>query len=502
MCIPRSDNDTLCPASNRPDANGGSRSFQAPDPLVMAPFLVGDFITYTGVKLASGVVSAYEIVAGNVEITTTGAPSYIRVEEAQIGIYLNDANVEIQETRVRISVQLLSIFHAHFPSNRVTGSNWQQFIGYTSDPNALVSVSALILDPCTGIATEQGVGVGELRPDAGGRNKFTARIDGTTAVDYSREYRLTASTGTVLTKNGLLAGQYVTPIAAWVQPELLNPSLPPPPNEFSRMTHLTRGVGVDQETGNLFGPLEPFPQSNVAVANTSTCALAGNGSTAPVPALSASIALSGGSFTSSTDDRLFVRSGDTFQLLAQQINPDIEDDGSLIWEWELVEGVSAGTVASLSSNETEGNTTYIASFLSNAPTGDYVFRCNITAPGTPDDDDTVDGDDDDNVAMTGSANITITVFSGSDSVSVQTVTWTSAQSGTIGVICASNYWVDTSIGMSVQYAGKSAATTSVMSPTPPNSGVWSFSARSADEPGTVVCSSRLGGFATRVGVTT
>lgn len=102
MCIPRSADDSLCSLSNRPDGGSGARSFQAPDPLVASPFLVGDFITYSGVKTSSGEIAAYEIVAMNLEITTTGAPSYIRVEEAQIGVFSSDTEAEIQETRVSI----------------------------------------------------------------------------------------------------------------------------------------------------------------------------------------------------------------------------------------------------------------------------------------------------------------------------------------------------------------------------------------------------------------
>lgn len=98
MCIPRSEDDELCPASNRPVDS--FFNFQAPDPLVMVPFAVGDFVTYSGVKNAAGEIVCYEIVAMNVEVTTTGNPSYVRVEEALVGVYSDNANAEIQETRV------------------------------------------------------------------------------------------------------------------------------------------------------------------------------------------------------------------------------------------------------------------------------------------------------------------------------------------------------------------------------------------------------------------
>lgn len=46
MCVPRGPTDSLCPQSNRPLVNGApSLLFEAPDPLVMAPFKSGDYIT-------------------------------------------------------------------------------------------------------------------------------------------------------------------------------------------------------------------------------------------------------------------------------------------------------------------------------------------------------------------------------------------------------------------------------------------------------------------------
>ncbi|KAJ4415046.1 hypothetical protein N0V82_007562 [Gnomoniopsis sp. IMI 355080] len=466
MCIPRSESDTLCPLSNRPNGGNGTRRFQAPDPLVAAPFLVGDFISYSGIKTSNGEIAAYQVIVENLEITTTGTPSYIWVEEALIGVYTSNGNAEIQETR---------------------------FIGYTSDSDAVVSISALILDPCTGVASEQNTGVGQLRPDAGGRNKFTARIDGTTAVNYARAYRLSASTGTVLTKNGFLAGQYVNPVATWVQPENLNPSLPPIPNEFSRMTHLTQGVGIDPDTGNVFGPLTPFPQSDVDTFDTSARPSVANNGTIPIPVVQAAISLGDNSETSSTTSQLFVRAGDVIVLSGSQANPNISES-TLTYHWSLIPDASSGTIDDLSSVQlSEDNTTYSVSFSTSAPVGDYVFELNITSASVT--NFTYDS------PSSGTTNLTITLFSGFDTVKVTAVTWTSTQSGTVGVTCTSNYWVDSAVGMTVTVPLDNATGAQIMSPTPPNSGTWAFSSRSAPQPGTVVCASRLGGFATQVGQT-
>lgn len=358
-----------------------------------------------------------------------------------------------------------------------------------------MSVSALIIDPCTGQETEQALGVGQFRPDGGGRNKFTARIDGTNYIDYAREYRLTLSTGTAVTKNNLTVGQYVQPVLTWVQPELLTMGIPPIPNEFEHMTQLTGGVALDERTGNFFGPLEPFPQSGVTVFDTSSCAGL-NGSSVPRPTLSAAILFDDDTTSSSTTSQLFVRAGDSIRLSGSQANANIDDNSMLEWTWDLVADESAGSLDDFVNFTTSASdTVFEAEFpASGAPTGDYVFQLNITTREPASNNGTA------TAGPTGSATIKVTLFSGADTVSVDSVTWTSAQSGTIGVICSSNYFVDSAVGMTVQLPG--TAGTSAMSSTPPESGTWSFSGRSVDEPGTVVCQSRLGGFASQAGATT
>ena len=99
MCVPRSANEDKCPSSNRPE---GKTSFTAPDPLTMAPFAPGDYITFSGIQSA-GEIIAYSIVAESVQILTTGVPAYIRVEDAIIGTFDNQdpANVAPADSRVR-----------------------------------------------------------------------------------------------------------------------------------------------------------------------------------------------------------------------------------------------------------------------------------------------------------------------------------------------------------------------------------------------------------------
>jgi hypothetical protein len=82
MCVPRSSSDPLCPSSQRP---AGQTIFQAPDPLIMAPFMVGDYITFSGVS------------DGN-----TGVPTYIRVEDAIIGTFDTQDPAEVAPADSRV----------------------------------------------------------------------------------------------------------------------------------------------------------------------------------------------------------------------------------------------------------------------------------------------------------------------------------------------------------------------------------------------------------------
>ncbi|KAH7107125.1 hypothetical protein BKA62DRAFT_228793 [Auriculariales sp. MPI-PUGE-AT-0066] len=470
MCVPRSTNDTLCPLSQRPLVAGSAAPqhiFPAVDPLVMAPFMVGDFIEYIGYKAANGELIAYTVTAMNVQITTTGAPTYIRVEDALIGVATTNGNFEVAETR---------------------------FIAYTSDGTATVAIEAIDINPCTGKTTFRPVGVANLRAEPA-RNKYVARFDGEAAPNgfkssYTREYRFTTSTGTVKTRNGLTAGVYATPVTEWIQPELIVPGLEPIPYEFQLFDHLTKGVGPD-ENGNFFGPLDPFPQSGVTVFDPATCPeVPPPEGGVPVASVTGTITVGTNGSVAVVEDNLFVRHDDSllFQGSQTNVNDPVFDNDTLTYTWTLDESVSAGPATALSQLTPDaGGKSATARFVSTAPTGDYVFTLTIASL---------------NGNSTGTAKFTTKLFSGPDTVTVQAVTWSSGQSGTLGVTCSSNYLVDSKVNMNVAYPADGGATTSAMSPTPPGSGTWSFGTRRVNQPGTVTCSSALGGTATRIGVTT
>lgn len=70
----------------------------------MAPFVPGDFVEYSGFKSGNEII-CFEITATNIQIITgataaNGRPTYVRVEDAIIGVYTADANAEGAQTRV------------------------------------------------------------------------------------------------------------------------------------------------------------------------------------------------------------------------------------------------------------------------------------------------------------------------------------------------------------------------------------------------------------------
>ncbi|KAK7985223.1 hypothetical protein PG988_002845, partial [Apiospora saccharicola] len=255
MCVPRSANDPLCPASNRPVITGTNSKqgtlydyltfdLRAPDPLVMAPFVVGDWVEYSGYRNSAGHIVCYSIVASNIQITTGGSPTYIRMEDALIGVFTTDPNAETGQTK---------------------------FVGYTSDAaGSPVSIAAIEIDVCTGEPTYRPIltaAVDATQP----RNKFDQRLRASSGDRYTREYRIvTTGSPTKMTKNNITAGQYIQPVTEWIQPELTSPGNAPVAHDFSGFGHLTNGLGPDAN-GDIWGPLDPFPQSNVKVFDVASC---------------------------------------------------------------------------------------------------------------------------------------------------------------------------------------------------------------------------------------
>ncbi|KAJ4290217.1 hypothetical protein N0V90_010432 [Kalmusia sp. IMI 367209] len=424
MCIPRSDNDPKCPSSNRP---AGSTNFSPADPLSMVPFLVGDFITYAGLP-KGGEILVYEASATNVQVTTSASntvPNYIFVEDAIIGVTDTAANVEIADTR---------------------------FIGYLSScSGASVQVFAIEVDPCTG--DESYRQVGSATPRAGDvRCKWEARVAASTP--FTREYVIKTNNPVIETKDGLQAGQYVTPVTEWIQPEVNIPGTEPVPFKFDDIRGLVQGDFLDDEQ---FGPLSPFPGPNPP-APSKTCSPIDP--TQPEAAPTATIA----PFTADQ------RGGATILLIAQNNNSAISNS-QLNFNWTQISPSTPSASVSLT-NPAQATATFTAPKLATTLT----FEVTLSLKS--------------NTSITSKAQVSVKVSTtAADVVVLDTYTWESRQSGTIGVTCHSNVQNGDNKAMSLWLSG--GATKLAMTST--GSGKWSYSARSTKQPTNVQCVSDLGG---------
>ncbi|KAK3997773.1 hypothetical protein QBC44DRAFT_314448 [Cladorrhinum sp. PSN332] len=236
MCIPRNSSDPLCPLSSRPTPGPGI--FVAPDQLVMAPFQPGDFVTFSGFRRGDEVI-AFTIVAENVQIRTTGDLVYVRMVLGLLGIFNNNPITELAQSR---------------------------FIGFVSNPLATLTPYSMDVDPCTGDVTKRLIAGSGLKGGVNAQNKWEYRAD--ILFGYTREYYVETEINGIPkkfpTKNGLMVGTYVQPVNVWIPGEQDTPGVPPPNYDFSQMAFLTEGVGLDDQ-GRLWGPLDPFPQSNIPI---------------------------------------------------------------------------------------------------------------------------------------------------------------------------------------------------------------------------------------------
>lgn len=91
-------NSNVDPTTSSSIAPNSPYASTAPDPLVMSPFLAGDFITITGFRKGNEIIAS-SIVAENVMINTIGDLAYVRMELGLLGIDNPNPNAEIAESR-------------------------------------------------------------------------------------------------------------------------------------------------------------------------------------------------------------------------------------------------------------------------------------------------------------------------------------------------------------------------------------------------------------------
>lgn len=413
MCIPYAGNADTCKDSNRP---AGQSSYDAPDPLTMVPLKAGDFIEYSGLK-DNGEILAHSVNCVNVHVTTKASdtvPNYIRVEDAIVGVVDSAGNLENAPTR---------------------------FVGYLSScSGALVTVSAIDVDPCTGAETLRRIG--SATPKAELRCKWEMRISSITP--FTRDYMITTNTPVTTTKNGIKAGQYVAPVTEWIFPEVNQPGTFPPPLIFNDIQSLHQGDVLDDQQ---FGQLFPYPAANTPAAkkacspgdlvkNTPTPTPSPDPQSAPDAGVTSADAAAATPTPSVAADQqtptsqtlpiasavqftVAQRVGGLLSLTGSNTEPKFTND-QLNFAWKQISPASpAITIA----NSTTSSATFTAPIVIVDTT--FNFTLTISLKSNP------------------SAKSTIAVPvkispTAPDQVTMDTYTWDNRQSGTIAVSCSSN----------------------------------------------------------------
>jgi hypothetical protein len=283
MCVAHGD-DT-CPESNRPiDATTGNFStvftmdatpdwaFMVPpgtptngtNPLMMAPFEVGDYVTYNG-NLSTDAngqfVLAYSVIAN-------------------VGIFTQPGT---QPTYVAIDVMLLGVAGAPDPRLPQEATVRTRIEGFTTDPSSFIMLAAIDVDPCNGTESERWYDMVQVDPGplaAAGRGlgavagRWRWRPNSDAAVlPPTRMLRATSINGAFFdfttfsdtTPSGLKAGYYTAPNFTFIFPENLGIGNPPVPSNFQDFPFLANGSGAyfganggDAALGRL-SQLSPWP---------------------------------------------------------------------------------------------------------------------------------------------------------------------------------------------------------------------------------------------------
>jgi hypothetical protein len=255
-----------------------------PDPWKQAPFMVGDYVLYTGVLYSNNpkaflnpalpinqqtYISANTVTGANLMIYTSPGrigrvgPAYIQLAGRMVignggdpvvvppnpggAAGILGGTIPILDPKLNIDIR-----------------------GYCTDTTALVDIFAVDIDPSSGnpslrmlatVIPDSGVAGTPAPKGTAGRFRFAV-----TKGDFlptTRAYMATTHHGTVQLKpqagnitpaNGLLAGQYLAPMFNFIFPDPPQ-GFPAIPTNFNTMPFLFLGEG-----GNLAaGPLTPFP---------------------------------------------------------------------------------------------------------------------------------------------------------------------------------------------------------------------------------------------------
>jgi hypothetical protein len=301
MCLPRTNpfradgtvnpatDDPQCPQVNRPKSTDGSAFLtiftmdglpadgSAPtgtNPLLMAPFEVGDFIDYNGNLVADAAgtyVNAWGVIANVGLFTAPGTqPVYTAIDVMLLGVGGAPNPNLPQEAAVRTRIE-----------------------GFTTDPTSFVDLFASDVDACTGeqtlryyatIGVDSTVVPGRWRWRPNSDLAFQPPTRMLTAISENGIYSDPA-TGTLGATDGLLAGLYTAPNFEFIFPENLGIGNPPVPNNLIDFPFLTSGSGPYPAPGpgalGILGQLSPWPGA-VAPPTPSCAGVNGTAAFSPI----------------------------------------------------------------------------------------------------------------------------------------------------------------------------------------------------------------------------
>jgi K319-like protein len=296
MCVPRTDptvaDDPLCPRGNRP-LNGDPRfpvdPFLAmgeplkafnmrpppgqdgadpsgfPDSRQQLPFMVGDWIDYSGTLAKDPVgqdyISAHTINANLGVFTSPGSqPAYVGVEVILLGTSGVAPEGILQEATNRIFI-----------------------VGFTTDPTRLIDINAVDVNPCTGEETLRLLGTVDPASQPV-RSRFRFHVLGGAFMPPTREMEIVSYTGTTPAvnpdgtpgyANGLGSGRYRLPDFDFIFPENQQFGQPILANNFQDLPFLAQGSGPLFGSGPIVGQLKPWPGN--PVPQRVTCTVDGAG---------------------------------------------------------------------------------------------------------------------------------------------------------------------------------------------------------------------------------
>lgn len=467
MCIPHAGNSATCNDDNRP---AGQSNFDAPDPLAMVPLKAGDFIEYAGLPNGNGEILAHSVTCINVQVTTKASdtvPNYIRVEDMLVGVVDNAANVEFADIKA---------------------------IGFLSScAGATVTLSAIDVDPCTGVETLRRID--SITPKQETRCKWEIRT--ATKTPYTRDYMITTNFPVKETKNGIKAGQFVAAVSEWIFPEVDVPGTFPPPLIFTDIQGLVQGDVLDDQQ---FGQLFPFPGANAPspkkqcqpsdlVKETPSTGTTPPDSNAPTtndpstgspstgnPSTAQTLPVAAAVQFSATQ-----RSGTTLSLTGSNTEQKLTND-QLNFAWSQT---SPTTPSVKITNPSSASASFDAPLVSQETT--FNFTLTVSLKSDPN----------------AKSEITVPIkVSGSipDTVTMDTYTWQSKSSGTIAVTCSSNVRDGTNKAMRVIINGVLPGFPMGLSG---GNGRWAFNSAKVNRPTRLQCVSDLTGkSAERAGTAT